>query len=64
MANKDKLIRVTQTKSSAGRLARHKACLMGLGLRRIGHSVDVIDTDATRGMINKVAYMLRVEEAS
>ena len=64
MAKKDKLIRVTQTKSSAGRLPRHKACLMGLGLRRIGHSVDVIDTDSTRGMINKVAYMLRVEEAS
>ncbi len=61
---KAKLIRVTQTKSSAGRLARHKACLTGLGLRRVGHSVEVIDTEANRGMINKVAYMLQVEEAS
>jgi large subunit ribosomal protein L30 len=64
MAKQEKIIRVTQTKSSIGRLEKHKACLTGLGLRRVGHSVDVVDTDANRGMVNKVAYMLRVEEAS
>lgn len=64
MAKKEKLIRVTQTKSSIGRLDKHKACLTGLGLRRVGHSVDVIDSEANRGMINKIEYMLRVEEAS
>jgi len=64
MAKKEKLIRVTQTKSSIGRLEKHKACLAGLGLRRVGHSVDVADSEANRGMINKVEYMLRVEEAS
>jgi large subunit ribosomal protein L30 len=64
MAAKEKRIRVTQTKSAAGRLEKHQACLKGLGLRRIGHSVEVVDTDAVRGMINKVHYMLSVEEAS
>lgn len=61
MANVSK-IRVTQTKSTAGRLIKHKACVAGLGLRRIGHTVEVEDTPATRGMINKVSYMVKVEE--
>ncbi|MEY4590727.1 MAG: hypothetical protein RL497_2803 [Pseudomonadota bacterium] len=56
-----KLVKVTQTKSSAGRLVAHKACLMGLGLRRIGHTVEVEDTPSVRGMINKVSYMLKIE---
>ena len=56
------MIKVTQTKSSNGRLKNHKACLSGLGLRRIGHTVEVEDTPSTRGMINKVSYMLRVED--
>lgn len=54
-------IKVTQTKSSSGRLERHKACIRGLGLRRIGHTVEVEDTPAVRGMINKVYYMVSVE---
>ena len=62
MANAKK-IKVTQTKSSAGRLKNHQACLLGLGLRRIGHSVEVEDTASVRGMINKVDYMVKVEEA-
>jgi len=60
MANANK-IKVTQTKSSAGRSASHKACVAGLGLRRVGHCVEVEDTPSVRGMINKVYYMVRVE---
>lgn len=60
MANKQ--ISVTLTKSVHGRIEAHKACVRGLGLRRIGHTVRVEDTPAVRGMINKVCYMLRVEE--
>jgi len=56
-------VKVAQTKSSIGRLKNHKACLSGLGLRRIGHTVEVEDTPSVRGMINKVNYMLQVEEA-
>ena len=62
MANAGTTIKVTQTKSTNGRLDRHKACVAGLGLRRIGHTVEVPDTPAVRGMINKVSYLLRVEE--
>lgn len=57
-----KQIRVTQTKSSIGRLPKHKATLKGLGLRRIRHSVVLEDTPAVRGMVNKVYYMVKVEE--
>lgn len=61
MAEK-KMIKVTQVRSTAGRLQSHKACVAGLGLRKIGHTVAVEDTPATRGMINKACYLLRVEE--
>jgi large subunit ribosomal protein L30 len=57
-----KKIKVTQTGSVAGRLKAHKACISGLGLRRIGHTVEVEDTPSIRGMINKVYYLVRVEE--
>ena len=62
MASAGTKIKVTQTKSTHGRLDGHKACVAGLGLRRIGHTVEVEDTPAVRGMINKVGYLLRVEE--
>ncbi|MCJ2378279.1 50S ribosomal protein L30 [Vibrio sp. 10N.286.49.C2] len=55
-------IKVTQTKSSIGRLPKHKACLKGLGLRKINHTVELEDTPCVRGMINKVYYMVKVEE--
>jgi large subunit ribosomal protein L30 len=57
-----KELKITQTKSSIGRLASHKASLRGLGLRRTHHSVTVKDTPENRGMINRVSYMLTVEE--
>lgn len=55
------VVKVTQIKSTNGRLESHKACVRGLGLRKIGHSVEVEDTPAVRGMINKVRYLLKVE---
>ena len=58
-----KTVKVTLMRSVNGRLASHKACVRGLGLRRIHHTVEVEDTPCTRGMINKVSYMVRVEEA-
>ena len=57
----DKTIKVTLTKSPIGRLKKHKACVAGLGLRRIGHTVEVEDTPSVRGMINRVYYMVQVE---
>jgi large subunit ribosomal protein L30 len=58
-----KTVKVTLVRSTNGRLKSHKACVRGLGLRRIHHTVEVEDTPCTRGMINKVSYMVRVEEA-
>ena len=55
-------IKVTQVKSIHGRLKAHRDCVHGLGLRRIGHTVEVEDTPAVRGMINKVSYLVRVEK--
>ena len=59
-----KRLRVTLVKSLNGRLKSHKACARGLGLRRMHHTVDVEDTPCTRGMVNKISYLLRVEEVS
>lgn len=55
-------IKVTQVKSTFGRLKNHRACVAGLGLRRIGHTVEVEDTPAVRGMINRVHYLVKVQE--
>ena len=62
MADTEKRLRVTLTRSLNGRLKSHKACVRGLGIRRMHHTAVVEDTPCTRGMINRVAYMLRVEE--
>ncbi len=56
-----KTIKITQTRSAIGRLPKHKATLLGLGLRRIGHTVERGDTPAVRGMVNAVSFMVKVE---
>lgn len=59
-----KMMKVKLTRSLNGRLKGHQACVRGLGLRRIHQVVEVEDTAATRGMLNKVSYMVQlVEEA-
>ena len=55
-------IRVTQIKSGIGYDRRQRATLRGLGLRRMNHTVEVIDTPEVRGMIAKIPHLLRVEE--
>ncbi len=63
MARVSKEIKVTLVKSMNGRVKSHRECVRGLGLRRMHHSVQVVDTPQNRGMINKVSYLLKVEEA-
>jgi large subunit ribosomal protein L30 len=60
----EKRLQLTLVKSLNGRLPKHKACVRGLGLRRLHQTVSVIDTPENRGMVNKVQYLLKVEEAS
>jgi large subunit ribosomal protein L30 len=57
-----KKLSVTLIKSKHGRLANHKACVAGLGLRRMNQTVVVIDTPENRGMVNRIHYLLKVEE--
>jgi len=61
---KKKTVKVTLVKSPIGTLPKHKLCLQGLGLRRMHQSVELEDTPAVRGMMNKVNYMLIVEGES
>ena len=59
---KSKELKVTLLKSKHGRLKSHRACVVGLGLRKIHQTVSVQDTPENRGMINRISYMVSVEE--
>ncbi|MEC7187750.1 MAG: 50S ribosomal protein L30 [Pseudohongiellaceae bacterium] len=61
MAKTKETVKVTLVRSPIGSLPKHKLCLQGLGLRRMHQTVEVEDTPAVRGMINKISYMLAVE---
>jgi large subunit ribosomal protein L30 len=61
MAQNAKTIKVKLVKSLIGTKPEHRACVRGLGLRRLNSSVEVIDTPANRGMINRVSYLLKTE---
>ena len=56
-----KTVKIKLVKSPWGRLPKHRECLKGLGLRRIGSSRELEDTPAVRGMIAKVRYLLEVD---
>lgn len=57
-----KKLKVTLVKSPYGTGRKHMATVRGLGLRRMHHSVELEDSPAVRGMINKVYYMVKCEE--
>ena len=59
--SEQKKIKVTLVKSLIGTKAAHRACVRGLGLRRMHHSVEVLDTPENRGMVTRVAYLLKCE---
>ncbi len=56
-------LRVRLVRSTIGRLESHKACVRGLGLRRINHVRELEDTPAVRGMIRKVSYLVECEDS-
>ncbi len=63
MANKKSAkLRVTLVRSPNGKIGKHRDTVRGLGLRRMHHSVELQDTPEIRGMINKVNYLVQVEE--
>lgn len=57
-------LRITLIKSSIGYSVRQKRTLQALGLRRLGQTVEHVDTPAIRGMVDKVRHMVAVEEAN
>lgn len=57
-----KKFKVTLVKSLIGRKENHIASARGLGLRKINHTVEVLDTPENRGMANKIYYMVKIEE--
>ena len=58
----EKRMRVTLVKSIANTKQDHRATARGLGLKWTNHTVDVIDTPSTRGMVNKIGYLVKVSE--
>lgn len=57
----DKKLKVTLVKSLIGTKQSHRATVRGLGLRRLNSTAELQDTPAVRGMINKVAYLVKLE---
>ena len=55
-------LRVTQVKSTISHIARNRATIRALGLKRIGHTVEIADNPATRGMVRQVRFLVSVEE--
>ena len=56
-----KTVKVTLVRGVVGTRESHRATVRGLGLRRINHTVELEDTPAVRGMINKVNYLVKFE---
>jgi len=57
-----KKLKITLVRSVINTRESHRATVRGLGLRRLNHTVEIEDTPATRGMVNKVGYLLKCEE--
>jgi large subunit ribosomal protein L30 len=55
-------LKVTQVKSTISHIARNRATIRALGLKRIGHTVEIPDNPATRGMVRRVRFLVDVEE--
>lgn len=57
-------LRVTQVKSTISHIARNRATVRALGLRGIGSTIEVVDNEATRGMVRQVRFLVTVEEVT
>lgn len=63
MANVKNTLRITLVKSAIGYPKRQKATVQALGLRKLGQTVERLDTDVIRGMVNQVSHLVKVEVA-
>ena len=60
MANEQKTVKIQLVRSPIGTKADHRATVRGLGLRKVNSQSTLEDTPSVRGMINKVAYLVKV----
>ena len=60
--SKDKTITIKLVKSGIGRMEKHKLCIKGLGFKKLNQTVTILDTPSNRGMVNKIADMIEVQE--
>jgi large subunit ribosomal protein L30 len=60
----EKKLRVTLVRGLTGRKKEHRATVRGLGLKWRSHTVEVVDSPQTRGMINRIGFMLKVTEVN
>jgi len=59
---KEKMLKITLTKSTIGALPAHRKTVKALGLRKMHQSVELVDSPATRGAVKKVSHLLTMEE--
>jgi large subunit ribosomal protein L30 len=59
----EKKLKITLVKSGIARPGKHKVVLIGLGLKKMNHSVIRLDTPQIRGMITKISHLVKVESA-
>ena len=62
MNKKIKKLRITLIKSRFGRIKKHRACVAGIGLKKINQEVELDATPDNLGMVNKIRYLVNVEE--
>ncbi|EJP73341.1 MAG: 50S ribosomal protein L30 [Gammaproteobacteria bacterium] len=60
--SKDKTMTIKLVKSGIGRMEKHKLCIKGLGFKKLNQTVTILDTPSNRGMVNKIADMIEVQE--
>ena len=59
----NKTLKITLVKSPIGAIPKHRATIVAMGLRKMHQTVEMPDNAATRGMIQKVRHLVKVEEA-
>lgn len=58
----DKKLKITLVKSTIGAVPKHKATVASMGLRKLNHSIELPDNAATRGQIQQIRHLVKVEE--
>ena len=59
----DKMLKITLVKSPIGAVPKHRATVEAMGLRKLNKTVELPDNAATRGQIQQVRHLVKVEEA-